>query len=96
MADAGLSGKEEALREGRRATELRPLANDALDGATILSSLAQIYAWTGEVNSALEQLAFLAKVPNGPSFGDLKYNPVWDDVRADPRFAPIVDDLQPH
>jgi TolB-like protein/Tfp pilus assembly protein PilF len=95
LVDAGLSRKEDALREGRRATELRPLTEDALDGATILSSLAQIYAWTGELNSALEQLAVLAKIPNGPAFGTLKYDPAWDDVRADPRFTAILNELEP-
>ncbi len=95
IVDAGLSRREEALREGRRASGLRPLSDDALDGATILSSLAQIYAWTGETNAAVEQLIFLAKIPNGPAFGSLKYDPAWDDVRADPRFTAMVNDLQP-
>jgi len=95
LVDAGLSRKEEALSEGRRAVELRPLADDAVDGATILGMLAMIYAWTGEVNSALDQLAFLATIPNGTTFGQLKYDPAWDSVRADPRFAAMLNSLQP-
>ncbi|MFN2623635.1 MAG: tetratricopeptide repeat protein [Chthoniobacterales bacterium] len=95
VVDAGLSRKEDALREGRRAAELRPLADDAVDGATILGSLAQVFAWSGEANSAIEQLAVLAKIPNGPSFGSLKYDPVWDDVRNDPRFTAMLNELQP-
>jgi tetratricopeptide (TPR) repeat protein len=96
LVDAGLSRKEEALREGRRASELRPLSEDAVDGATILSSLAQIYAWTGDVNSAIDLLTRLATIPNGPAFGNLKYDPVWDSVRNDPRFPAMLNDLQPH
>jgi len=96
LVDAGLSRKEEAINAGRRASEMRPLTEDAVDGATILSSLAQIYAWTGEENSAIDQLIKLAKIPNGPAFGNLKYDPVWDSVRNDPRFTAMLNDLQPH
>jgi TolB-like protein/Flp pilus assembly protein TadD len=95
LIDAGLSRREEALREGRQAVELRPLAEDAVDGATVLSSLAMIQAWVGDVNGALDQLAFLAKTPGGPAFGQLKYDPAWDALRADPRFAAMVNELQP-
>jgi tetratricopeptide (TPR) repeat protein len=95
LLDAGLARKEEALREGRRAVELRPLAEDAVDGATVLSSLAMIYAWVGDVNSALDQLQFLARIPNGPPFGQLKYDPAWDAVRANPRFTAMLNQLQP-
>lgn len=95
LIDAALSHKEEALREGRRAAELRPLAEDADDGATVLGTLAMIYAWVGDVNSALDQLTFLATIPGGPTFGQLKYDPVWDAVRSDPRFTPMLNELQP-
>ena len=94
IVDAGLARKEDALREGRRAVELRPIEDDAVDGATVISSLAMIYAWVGEVDSAIERLAFLAKTPGGPHYGQLKYDPAWDAVRSDPRFAAIVNDLQ--
>jgi tetratricopeptide (TPR) repeat protein len=95
LVDAGLFRKEEALREGRRAVELRPLADDAVDGATILGSLAMIYAWTGELDSALDQLETLAKIPNGPPFSQLKYDPAWDALRGDPRFTVMMNALQP-
>lgn len=95
LIDAGLSRKEDALREGRRAVELRPIEEDAVDGATVISSLAMIYAWVGDVDSAIERLAFLAKTPGGPHYGQLKYDPAWDAVRGDPRFVKIVDQLQP-
>jgi len=95
LIDAGLSRKEDALREGRRAVELRPIADDAVDGATVISSLAMIYAWLGDVDAAIERLAFLAKTPGGPHYGQLKYDPAWDGVRGDPRFTQIVNQLQP-
>jgi hypothetical protein len=95
LIDAGLSRKDDALREGRRAVELRPIEDDAVDGATVISSMAMIYAWIGDTDSAIERLGFLAKTPGGPAYGQLKYDPAWDGVRADPRFAKIVDQLLP-
>ncbi|PYI90706.1 MAG: hypothetical protein DME97_16115 [Verrucomicrobia bacterium] len=95
LLDAGLARKDEALREGRRAVALRPLADDAVDGATVLSYLAMIHAWLGDANGALDQLEFLARIPNGLSFGQLKYDPAWDTVRGDRRFTAMVNELQP-
>jgi TolB-like protein len=95
LIDAGLSRKDDALREGLRAVELRPIEDDAVDGATVITSLAMIYAWVGEVDSAIERLAFLAKTPGGPHYGQLKFDPAWDSLRGDPRFAEIVKQLQP-
>ncbi|MEY2549382.1 MAG: hypothetical protein QOD64_1964 [Verrucomicrobiota bacterium] len=95
LLDAGLGHKEEAVREGRRAVELRPLADDAVDGAALLSSLAMVYAWVGEASDALAHLEVLARIPNGPDFGQLKYDPAWDALRGDPRFAAVLKELQP-
>ena len=95
LIDAGLSHKEAALAEGRRAVELRPISNDALDGAVVIGNLAMIYAWVGEVDSAIERLTFLAKTPAGPDYGQLKFDPAWDGLRGDARFAKIVASLAP-
>jgi TolB-like protein/Flp pilus assembly protein TadD len=95
LVDAGLSRKEDAVREGKKAAELRPVAEDAVDGPTILGTLAMIYAWVGDSNSALEQLTLLAKTPGGPGYGELKYDPAWDAVRGDPRFSAMLNELQP-
>lgn len=96
LLDAGLSRKDDALREGRRAVELRPITEDAVEGATIMTSLAMIYAWVGDIDAAIERLTFLAKTPGGPDYGQLKYDPAWDAVRSDPRFAAMLSELQPH
>jgi TolB-like protein/Flp pilus assembly protein TadD len=95
LIDAGLGRKEEALREGQRAVELRPLTEDAVDGASMLSSLAMIYAWVGDANKAIGHLEFLGRIPNGPPFGQLKYDPAWDVLRGDPRFTAVLNELQP-
>lgn len=95
MIDAALGRKEEALREGRRACELLPIAKDAVDGPAMPVNLAQIYAWTGEKELAVAQLAAVERVPNNLSYGLLKLQPQWDPLRGDPRFEKILADLAP-
>ena len=56
-------------------------------------SLAQIYAWTGEKDRAIEQIAAVERVPNTLSYGILKLHPYWDSLRGDPRFEKIVASL---
>ena len=89
--DAGLGRKEEAIREARRAVELLPIAKESLNGPTLVTNLALVYAWTGERDRALEQLEKVATIPGeAPTYGDLRFNPCWDDLRSDPRFDKIV------
>jgi TolB-like protein/class 3 adenylate cyclase len=95
LIDAGLQRKQEAIAEGLRAVELRPLSTDAVDGATVLSSVAMIYAWVGDVDLTIERLNFLAKIPGGPDYGQLKLDPAWDAVRHDSRFTKMLARLQP-
>ena len=95
LIDAGLGRKEEALREGRRALELAPMAKDSLDGADVLYFYAVICAWTGERDLAVEQLETLAKIPAGVTYGDIRLSPNWDPLRGDPRFEKIVSSLTP-
>jgi tetratricopeptide (TPR) repeat protein len=95
MIDAGLGRKEEALREGRRACELLPISKDSTDGAAFAVNLAQIYAWTGEKDRAIEQIEAVERVPNYLSYGLLKLHPYWDSLRGDPRFEKIVASLAP-
>lgn len=91
---AGQERKEEAIAMGRRAVELRPIAKDAVDGATVLTALAMIYAWSGEPNLALDQLTTLSMVPGGPDYGQLRYDLAWDALRGDNRFAKIIEMAQ--
>ena len=90
VIDAGLGRKEEAIREGRRARELLPLPKDALGGAQIMLFLAVIYAWTGEKDLAIEQIAATLQVPGYLCYGQLRLHPLWDPLRGDPRFEKLV------
>jgi serine/threonine protein kinase/Tfp pilus assembly protein PilF len=94
--DAGLGRKEEAIREAQRAVDLMPIAKDSYWGPGVVANLALVYAWTGERDRALEQLELVAKIPGamtypaGVTYGDLRFNPCWDDLRGDKRFDKIV------
>jgi predicted Zn-dependent protease len=96
MIDAGLGRKEEAMREGRRAVELLPISKDAVAGTAFAINLAQVYAWTGEKDLAIDQIAAVERVPNQLSYGLLKLHPIWDPLRGDPRFEKIVASLAPN
>ena len=91
LVNAMLGHKEEALREGRRAMELLPIAKDAYDGPIIATNLAVIYAQVGEPDMAIEQLAPLMEAPNGPTRALLRIEPEWDALRNNARFNKLVE-----
>ena len=98
LIDAALGRKEEALREGRRALELAPNAQEKMFGSCpndvcAARDFVMICAWAGETDLALEQLEAVTKIPGGPSYGELRLNPMWDPLRGDPRFDQIVSSL---
>lgn len=95
LIDAALGRKDEAIREGRRACELLPVSKDSLDGPSYVTNLAIIYAWTGETELALQELAASAAIPCGVNYGELALYPQWDPIRHDPRFENILASLAP-
>jgi len=95
LIDAALGRKEEALREGRYAVELVPVEKDAVRGPAMIKYLAIIAAWAGDKDLASEQLSVALRLPNPPSYGELKLLPFWDPLRGDPRFEKIVASLAP-
>ena len=88
---AGLNRKEDAINEGKKAVELLPESEDAVDGPKATAALAQIYAWVGEHDEAFRLLDHLLAVPNGLTMPFLKLDPVWDPLRSDPRFQALID-----
>ena len=95
LIDAELGQKEKAIQEGRAVCDLVPVEKDAVLGVLWLTELARIYALTGEKDLALQQLEIVSKLPNGPSYGELRLDPEWDSLRGDPRFEKIVASLAP-
>jgi serine/threonine protein kinase/tetratricopeptide (TPR) repeat protein len=93
--DAGLGRKTEAIAAARRAVDLMPIAKDSALGPWLVRHLAMVYAWTGERDLAIEQLEIIAKIPAGPTYGELRFDPTWDPLRGDPRFEKIIMSLVP-
>jgi hypothetical protein len=70
---------------------LLPESEDAFDGPQATTTLAQIYAWTGESDEAFRLLDHLLGIPNGLTIPMLKLDPGWDPLRNDPRFHALIE-----
>jgi serine/threonine-protein kinase len=88
---AALGQKQEAIAEGKRAVELLPESQDAFDGPGCTAALAEIYAWTGELDEAFRLLDHLLAVPNGIAVQVFKLDPAWDPLRKDPRYQALIE-----
>lgn len=95
LTDAMLGRCDEAIREGKRATEILPSTKDSWTGSVWISYLGAIYAWCGDKDAALQQLKTAAELPTGITYGELKSSPDWESLRGDPRFEKIVKSLAP-
>jgi TolB-like protein/Flp pilus assembly protein TadD len=91
VAYALLGRKADAIREGRRAVELKPLSDHALINTEYLISLADIYATVGEQDAAIEQLDHLLSIPSAISVPMLRMDPIWDPLRDHPGFSDLLE-----
>ncbi|PYL65262.1 MAG: hypothetical protein DMF25_04200 [Verrucomicrobia bacterium] len=98
---AFMGRKDDAIREGQRAVELKPESKDAFDGAIMNCYLALIYARVGEKDLALSLIERLLKTPGAVdsvdysiTLSDLKFRWEWDPLRGDPRFQNILAEKQ--
>jgi len=92
-----LDEKERAVSEGKRAVELRPESQDALDGTIFKAVLALIYARIGENARSVELIRYLLSIPGAVdsanysiTINDLKYRWEWDPLRSDPEFQKLL------
>jgi hypothetical protein len=67
-----------------------PLSLDAVGGAVCEMNLVAALVMTEDRDATFDELSKLVKLPFGLNHGDLKLNPVWDDLRDDPRFDRIL------
>ncbi len=66
------------------------MSRDARVAPEIATEMALVYAWAGEHDAAMQQLATVVRLPHGPTFGELKLNPRWDDFRGDQQFEQLI------
>jgi len=95
QVDAGLGQKDLAIREAQHAIDLMPISKDIYDGALVLEGLAQVYAWSGDRDRAIELVQKLVTMPSYINYARLKLHPLWSPLRGDPRFEKIVNSLAP-
>ena len=93
LAYAGLGEKEKALQQATQA--VKDYETDAVNkpGAEIV--LAQIQARFGQADTAIGALPYLLQVPAGLTVANLRYDPMWDPIRNDPRFQKLLSQPAP-
>jgi serine/threonine protein kinase/Tfp pilus assembly protein PilF len=87
-AYAGLGDKEKALEEAQLAVTEQE--NDVKGKPFTEMVLAQIQARFGDPDSACAALPHLLEVPFGVTRNSLRFDPMWDPLRKDPRFQKLV------
>jgi serine/threonine-protein kinase len=101
MIDAGLGRQEQAVQEAEHACELVTFENSGPSAPIVRCNLAVVYAWNGQPDLAISTLEPLSNRPAGtnlpaqPTYGDFRWNPLWDPLRDDPRFTAIMKRLAP-
>jgi len=91
IACAALGFKEEALSEGRRATELLPKYVDGFYYLPFVVDLAHIYTIVGEDEAALDEIEELLSNPSWISTSWLEMDPRWDPLRDHRRFQALLE-----
>jgi len=99
---AFMGRKADALREGERAIQLKPISRDAIEGAAAEDFLALIYARTGQLDQAIARVERLLSTPFAVDYAeesitlsDLRTRWQWDPLRNDPRFQKLVSGPEP-
>jgi serine/threonine protein kinase/Flp pilus assembly protein TadD len=96
-AYAGLGEADAAIDEGRKATATIPASKDPYEGPVYEEKMARIFAQLGDVDRAIDLLKRLLQTPYDFAItpGLLRLDPIWDPLRADPRFQELCKDKQP-
>jgi tetratricopeptide (TPR) repeat protein len=88
LAYAGLGEKEKALKQAERA--VKDYDGDAVNQPWAETALAQIQAHFGDHDAAIAALPHLLEIPAGITIANLKFDPLWDPLRKDPRFQKLA------
>jgi serine/threonine protein kinase/Flp pilus assembly protein TadD len=103
QAYATMGEKDSALKEAEYAMMLLPRAKDAISGPGLEENLAFIQTIFGENSRAISTLTQLLRTPYQSTLYDpapitaalLRFDPLWDSLRADPAFQKLCEQKQP-
>jgi tetratricopeptide (TPR) repeat protein len=89
---AGLGEAASAIAEGQKAMAMRPTSKDPFEGPGEEARMAQIYALLGDADHAIPILKRLLQIPGSFALTPalLRLDPVWDQIRNDPRFQELA------
>jgi len=96
-AYAGLGEATSAIAEGEKAMAMQPTSKNAVDGPHLEEEMAKIYALLGDADHAVPILKRLLQTPYAGAITPalLRLDPVWDQIRNDPRFQQLASEEQP-
>lgn len=99
---AFLGRKDDALREGQKAMELKPITRDVIEGAVAEDFYALICARLWDNDQAISRVERLLTTPFGVDYSDdsitlndLRQRWEWDPLRRDLRFQKILSQPEP-
>jgi TolB-like protein len=96
-AYAGLGEAASAVAEGQKAMAIHPTSKDPFQGPDEEEIMARIYALLGDADHAIPMLKRLLQTPYSfpitPAL--LQIDPVWDQIRNDPRFQELAAEEKP-
>jgi serine/threonine-protein kinase len=90
LAYAGLGEAASAVAEGQKAMALHPTSKDPFEGPGQEENMAEIYALLGDADHAIPILKRLLQIPYIATPALLRLDPVWDQIRTDPRFQKLA------
>jgi TolB-like protein/class 3 adenylate cyclase/cytochrome c-type biogenesis protein CcmH/NrfG len=97
LAYAGLGEAAFAIAEGQKAMAMDPASTDTFEGPGVEENMARIYALLGDADHAIPILKRLLQIPYGFAITPalLRLDPVWDQIRNDPRFQDLAAEKKP-
>ncbi|PYK86269.1 MAG: hypothetical protein DME40_16530, partial [Verrucomicrobia bacterium] len=96
-AYAGLGEAAPAIAEEQKAMAMRPTSKDPFEGPEMEEYMARVYALLGDADHAIPILKRLLQIPYALAITPalLRLDPVWDQIRNDPRFQELVAEKKP-